>query len=175
MPADLTIFAAQYLVYIEAMVTFAAVAFVLRRQPPLEILRWVLVVGLTGVVAEVFAQIGGALFVDPRPFAAGHYHPLVAHIADNGFPSDHGLLAAFLVACVIVVRFWIALLLVALLGALIDWARVGAGIHHPIDVIGSAVFILLGLIIALGLTPFIFGMIVPHLPRSLSRPERIST
>ena len=175
MPADLTIFAANYLVFIEAIIALGAVSFVLYRQPPLEILRWLMAAGITGVMAEVFTQIGGALYTDPRPFAVGHYDPLIAHVADNGFPSDHALLAAFLVACVVLVRFWLSLPIVAVLGVLVDWARVGAGIHHPIDVIGSAVFVAAGAVIAVAVIPFILERIAPHLPNALSRPEPLSS
>jgi undecaprenyl-diphosphatase len=102
----------------------------------------VITAGVTGVMAEVFTQIGGAIYNDPRPFVVRHFHPLIAHIADNGFPSDHALLAAFLVVCVLRTRFWRAVPVVTTLAVLVDW--VGAGIHHPIDVIGSAVFVALG-------------------------------
>ena len=175
MPAALTIFAAQYFVFIEAIAALGAVAFVLYRQPLLEGLRWLLAAGITGVMAEVFTQIGGAIYIDPRPFASEHYHPLIAHVADNGFPSDHALLAAFLVACVVLVRLWLALPIVVVLGLLVDWARVGAGIHHPIDVIGSAVFVALGAGIAIAVTPSLSEWISPHLPRALCRPEPVST
>jgi len=167
MPADLTIFAAKYLVFIEAVVALAAVAFVLYRQPRPEILRWLIAAGITGLMAEVLTQIGGAIYSDPRPFAVEHFHPLIPHAADNGFPSDHALLAAFLVICVILVRFWGAVPVIAVLGVLVDWARVGAGIHHPLDVIGSAVFVAVGAIIAVAVTPFVFDWITPHISRTL--------
>jgi membrane-associated phospholipid phosphatase len=170
MSPDLTIFAANYFVFIEAAVALGAVAFALYRRPRPEMVRWVIAAGITGVMAEVFTQIGGAIYHDPRPFAVEHFHPLIAHAADNGFPSDHALLAAFLVACVILVRSWLAVPLVTMLGMLVDWARVGAGIHHPIDVIGSAVFVALGAVIAVAVTPFVFERIVPRLPRALSEP-----
>lgn len=167
MPADLTIFAAKYLVFIEAAVALGAVAFALYRQPRPEVLRWLIAAGIAGVMAEVFTQIGGALYSDPRPFAAGHFHPLIPHAADNGFPSDHALLAAFLVACVVLIRLWVVVPVVAVLGVLVDWARVGAGIHHPVDVIGSAVFVAVGAVIAIVVTPFVFDWITPHMSRAL--------
>ncbi len=167
MPADLTIFAAKYLVFIEAVVALAAVAYVLYRQPRPEMLRWLIAAGIASVMAEIFTQIGGAIYSDPRPFAVGHFHPLIPHVADNGFPSDHALLAAFLVVCVILARFWAAVGIVAALGVLVDWARVGAGIHHPLDVIGSAVFVAVGAIIAVALTPFVFDRITPYISRRL--------
>jgi undecaprenyl-diphosphatase len=174
MPADLTIFAANYLVFIEAAVALGAVAFALYRQSRDEVVRWLIAAGITGVMAEVFTQIGAALYADPRPFAVGHFHPLIPHVADNGFPSDHALLAAFLVVCVIRARSWLAVPPVVVLAVLVVWARVGAGIHHPIDVIGSAVFVAAGALIGFALTPFVFDRISPYLPRVLSGPEPVS-
>jgi undecaprenyl-diphosphatase len=175
MPADLTIFAAKYLVFITAAVALGAVAFALYRQPRREMVRWLIAAGITGVMAEVVTQIGSAIYNDPRPFVVRHFHPLIAHAADNGFPSDHALLAAFVVVCVIFVRFWLAVPVVAILGVLVDWGRVGAGIHHPIDVIGSAVFVALGAVIAVAVMPFVFERILPHLPRVLSGTDPLST
>jgi undecaprenyl-diphosphatase len=174
MPADITIFAASYLVYIDAIVALAVVAFSLYYQPAAAAVRWLLAAVITGVLAEICAQIGGAVYNDPRPFAVDHVHPLIAHAADNGFPSDHGLLAAFLVVCVLLVRAWLAAPVIVVLGVLVDWARVGAGIHHPIDVIGSAVFVALSALVALAVTPFLARSIAPYLPSPLARPELIS-
>jgi len=175
MPADLTIFAAKYLVFITAAVALGAVAFALYRQPRREMARWVIAAGITGVMAEVFTQVGAALYNDPRPFAVSHFHPLVTHAADNGFPSDHALLAAFVVVCVVFVRFWVVVPVVAILGVLVDGGRVGAGIHHPIDVIGSTVFVALGALIAAAVTPFVFERILPYLPGALSGSGPLST
>src|SRR5579862_7570003 len=38
------------------------------------------------------AKISGYFIYDPRPFVVEHVKPLIAHAADNGFPSDHMLL-----------------------------------------------------------------------------------
>lgn len=174
MPADLTIFTANYMIFIEAVVALGVVSYALYRGSRDEMLRWLLSAGVTGVVAEILTQIGGVLYRDPRPFAEGHYRPLIAHVADNGFPSDHGLLAAFLVVCVLLTRVWLAVPITATLAILVDWARVGAGIHHPIDVIGSAAFVAIGASIAVAITPFLFHQLSPHLPRVLTGPDPVS-
>lgn len=87
-------------------------------------------------ISYLVAKIGSHLYYDPRPFVVTHIAPLIPHAADNGFPSDHALLLATLAAFLTVFNkkagavLWVIALLV---GA----ARVLAGVHHPIDIIGS--------------------------------------
>lgn len=174
MPTTLTVFAATLLVFIEAVVALGAVAWALLRRPRVAMLRWLLAAGITGAIAGALALIGGALYNDPRPFVGSHVKPLIAHAADNGFPSDHALLAAFLVACVLLARAWFAVPPVAVLGVLVDWARVGAGIHRPIDVLGSTVFVIIGAAIALVVAPILTAWLAPRLPRVLFGPEPVA-
>src|SRR5258707_218779 len=49
-------------------------------------------------LAYILAKVAGMLYYDPRPFVVDNFTPLVAHAADNGFPSDHTLLVATLAA-----------------------------------------------------------------------------
>ena len=174
MPSSLTIFVANHLVFAEAVAAIGAVAFALHTRSRDDAWRWLIASGITGTLAEILTQLGGSLFNDPRPFAVGHFRPLIPHVADNGFPSDHALLAAFLVACVIFARVWRTVLPVAALAILVDWARVGAGIHHPIDVIGSTMFVALGAIIAASLSPFVFDWHSRYLPSAVSGPTVLS-
>jgi undecaprenyl-diphosphatase len=162
MPTDLTIFAANYLVFIEAAVGALVLIGLLYRRPRGTIVRWAVAVCLMLVVAYVAAQIGGALYDDPRPFV-GHFKPLIAHSADNGFPSDHALMAASIVGAVALIRLLWSFLLVPL-AAIVEWARVGAGIHHPADVIGSDVFVAIGFLIAMVLAPPIARRVLPYVP-----------
>jgi len=166
MPADLTIFGAKYLVYIDVLIAAAIIVALLYHQPRLRIVRWIVAFVLLLVLSEIAAQIASSVYSDPRPFVTGHFHPLIAHAADNGFPSDHGLLAAAVVAGVALLRLtWIIPFVV--LGILVDWARVGSGVHHPIDVIGSAVLVALATIVAIFVAPLIATWLLPRLPDSL--------
>ncbi|MGI8827254.1 MAG: phosphatase PAP2 family protein [Chloroflexota bacterium] len=167
MPADATIFAAKYLVFIELIVALAVVAYVLSRRSRLEMLSWAVAGGITLILSEVFAQIGSAVYNDPRPFYVHHFHPLIAHAADNGFPSDHALLAAALVVFVVLIRSWVAVLIV-ILAVLVDWARVGAGVHQVADVVGSSAFVAVAALIAVLLTPLIVRWASPYLPPALT-------
>ena len=163
MPADLTIFAANDLVFIEGMVAALVLLVLLYRTPRAVIVRWAVAGGAMVIVAYLAAQIGGALYNDPRPFAVEHFRPLIAHIADNGFPSDHSLMAAALLAAVALasVRWALAILP---LTVLVEWARVGAGLHHPIDVVGSDLCVAVGALAALLIAPALSRIVVPFVP-----------
>jgi undecaprenyl-diphosphatase len=164
MPSDITIFAAQYLIYIDAVLAAGVVALVLYRRPRTAAIRWAVIIGITVVIAFICAQIGAAVFNDPRPFTQDHVKPLIAHGADNGFPSDHGLLAAVLVAAVLLLDLRFVAVFVVL-GVLVDWARVGAGIHHVVDVAGSAAFVALGLEVGYASGPVFVRWLLPRVPK----------
>jgi undecaprenyl-diphosphatase len=107
-------------------------------------LAWHLIAG--GVLAVVLAVIAGHLYYDPRPFVTHHLVPLIAHAADNGFPSDHALLTAFLAFTMLLYskRTGVFLLVIALL---VSWARVAAHIHNPRDIVGSFVIAAVAVIV----------------------------
>jgi undecaprenyl-diphosphatase len=105
--------------------------------------RFILVVLGGAIVTVILAKIGSHLFYDPRPFVAGHFTPYFSHGNDNGFPSDHTLLAA-----VLAFATWHyskkAGYVLFVLTALIGLSRVIAGVHHLGDIIGSIVFAYVG-------------------------------
>jgi len=91
------------------------------------------------------------LYYNPRPFVTGGFRPLIDHVADNGFPSDHVLLLASLASLVFCFdkKFSIPLWIIALA---VGFSRLYAGIHHFVDIMGS-----LGIaLIATGLVYFVF-------------------
>src|SRR3954453_14682326 len=129
----LTIFLADYLIFLDILAAAVVIAGLLYRRPRFLAFRWAVTAAVLLVLSYVFAQIGGLLYYNPRPFAVGHFQPLIPHAADNGFPSDHALLAAALVALTALVDIPLALPF-TLLAIVIDWARVGTSLHHVIDV-----------------------------------------
>jgi undecaprenyl-diphosphatase len=173
MPSDITIFAAQYLTYIDAVLAAGVIAFILYRRPRADAVRWAVIIAMTLLIAFICAQIGAAVFNDPRPFTQDHVKPLIAHGPDNGFPSDHGLLAAALVAAVLLLDLRFVALFVVL-GVLVDWARVGAGIHHVIDVAGSAGFVALGLALGYAVAPVILRYVLAHIPQRFLGEQRVT-
>lgn len=91
-----------------------------------------------GILSLLLAKVSGHLISDPRPFVVGHFTPLLPHANDNGFPSDHTLLASFLGYVTLRYSRWVGVAaLVA--AACIGLARVAAGVHHLEDIIGSFV------------------------------------
>jgi undecaprenyl-diphosphatase len=81
----------------------------------------------------------------PRPFLALDFLPLLPHVADSSFPSDHTLVGAALVGLLVLrwprVGVWLFAWVL-----LIGVARIAVGVHYPSDIGGSA---LLGLAIDL--------------------------
>jgi len=97
-------------------------------------------------IAYILAKVGSHFFVDPRPFVVGHFTPLIPHAPDNGFPSDHTLLASALAAIVMCYRTRLAYFLWGLT-LLIGTARVLAGVHHLVDILGSVIIALIAALI----------------------------
>jgi undecaprenyl-diphosphatase len=87
-------------------------------------------------LAYLVALVARHFYFDPRPFVVGNFAPLIPHVPDNGFPSDHTLLAAALAAVVSSFdrRLGNAMWAVAIFVGL---ARVAAGVHHLTDILGS--------------------------------------
>ncbi|THF88510.1 phosphatase PAP2 family protein [Deinococcus sp. KSM4-11] len=99
---------------------------------------------VSGVVALVVTQVLVRVVIDPRPYMVEHYTPLAHVSADNGFPSDHTLVAALLTgwAAWRFRRAWMAFAAGVLLIAL---GRLGIGAHHTLDVLGSVLIALVSL------------------------------
>ncbi len=130
----LIIFGAKYLIIVSAVITL----WIISMLPSRERVRFTILLMISLPLAYVLAKIAGHFYINPRPFVVGHFIPLVQHGADNGFPSDHTLLAASLAAAVTLIRprVGIALWIIAIV---VGICRVLAGVHHGIDIIGSIV------------------------------------
>lgn len=88
------------------------------------------------IIAGLLDKIAGKLFYDPRPFVASSVKPLIDHVADNGFPSEHTLFC-FAIATVIFIYKRNIGVVALLLSAIVGIARVAAHVHSPIDIIGG--------------------------------------
>lgn len=143
----LVVFCAQYLVFVMALAWLGA-AFMARRQLTLDALVRIAVMV---VVALIAAKVLNHVVTDTRPYliSADHETALTTVSSDNGFPSDHALLAAAIAASL----WWINRRLIwpfAVLTVFVMLGRLGIGAHHTLDVLGSvAIVVIVAAIIAL--------------------------
>ena len=87
-------------------------------------------------VAFLLGRLASLFISNPRPFVVENIQPLIAHIPDNGFPSEHTLLVATISALVYTENKVLGVVL-AILAVGVGISRVLANVHHSIDVVGS--------------------------------------
>ena len=127
---SIIIFCAKYLIYV---VVLGSVVVVLV-SPHRNRLALLAVVALP--VAYALARLAGAFFSHPQPFSVSGTEPLIPHIIDNAFPSDHTLIGgvfasvAFLADRRVGIVLWVLALLVGV-------ARVMAGLHYVVDILAA--------------------------------------
>lgn len=128
----LAIIGAKYL-----FLLLAGLAFIyFLKQSRAEQKRLLLFATLTLPLTFIIGKLGGFLYDDPRPFITDHFAPLIPHEADNGFPSDHTLLCAAIAMIIYPSNKRLSLIL-WILTLLVGISRIGAGLHHATDIIGS--------------------------------------
>lgn len=91
-------------------------------------------------------QLIGQFYFHPRPFMLGLVEPLISHVPENSFPSDHATLMLTVALYLLCRHGWrwpgAILLLLALMTV---WGRVYTGLHFPYDMAGSLAVALLSL------------------------------
>ncbi len=84
----------------------------------------------------LLGKLASYFFYSPRPFVSEHITPLIQHIADNGFPSDHTLLVSSIATIVTFHNKEVGFLL-WLIAIIVGVSRVYVGVHHVVDIMGS--------------------------------------
>lgn len=156
---SLIIFGAKYL-FLFVVLIGLIVWLQLPRRHKLE-LALALIVAV--IIAVIIDKIAGWLYYDPRPFTNHSFKPLVAHTADNGFPSEHTLYTFMISAVIYAYRRNLAIL-AAGLALLVGISRVAAYVHSPIDIIGGIIF---GIIAGYGgyrIAPYILSRLLSRRP-----------
>ncbi|HEX4223609.1 MAG TPA: phosphatase PAP2 family protein [Pseudonocardiaceae bacterium] len=120
-----------------------------------------LLTGVAAVAALGVNQLVAALWFEPRPFVALHgVTVLLAHPADNSFPSDHAVIAgALAVGTLLFARRWG--IVAAVVAILLAFARVYAGMHYPLDVIAG---LAIGALVAWVVVGVVGKVIVSRVP-----------
>ncbi len=126
----LIVFAAKYLIVLPVIVAFGYLFITNRKRDYLTYAVIVL------IVSYAFGFVAGQLYSNPLPFVVENVAPLIAHEANNGFPSDHVLLAGALAGIVTAFNLPLGIFL-WLIAVLIGIGRVLALVHHPVDIIAS--------------------------------------
>ena len=134
MSSAIIIFLASKLHTVVVVVAVAAVLLLQKETRKKALLHTLFVLPISYLVGR-FASV---IFDNPRPFVVDGFTPLVQHVVDNGFPSDHTLLTATLASIIFVYNKPVGFFLFSL-STLVGAARVLAGVHHYIDVAGSIV------------------------------------
>ncbi len=136
--SQLIIFLAQYFIVIDLLLAGIYVIYLFKNKKTIFIKLAKLSI-LSLPISYLSAKILQHVINDPRPFVVNHaIKPLFAHAPDNGFPSDHTLLTMTVAAIIFSYNRKLGILL-ALFSLVIGFARVAAGVHHSLDIIGAAV------------------------------------
>lgn len=131
---NLIIFCAKYLIFILVLVAF----IVWLNVPAKKRWQFAAAVVLAGIAALILSKLAGRLYFHHRPFVVQNIKPLIPHGDDNGFPSDHTLLATTLVTAVYFYRRRVGAVLLGL-AVVVGISRVLAHVHWAIDILGGLI------------------------------------
>lgn len=156
---SIIIFGAKYLYLVVVILALFYLLILPKKESSRVIVAALIALPLSYLVAKGLS----ALYYDPRPFVVGQFVPLIPHAPDNGFPSDHTLFVSAIAAVIFAFerRLGLALFVVA---ALVGWSRVGAGVHHLTDIVGSMI---IASVVTWGVVRFVFPSVWHKMPRSL--------
>ena len=145
------VFFAEYVAYIFALIFIIALLLQPNARRRLHV---IFVSGLSVILASGIIRTAlNYFFYRPRPFVAYNITPLISHEATASFPSGH---ATFFFALATIIFLYMSRrwgVWAYIVAALMGLARVYAGVHYPLDIVGGAV---IGV-----LSPFLIRMILP--------------
>jgi undecaprenyl-diphosphatase len=144
---SLIIFFAEYLLFLIILLAIIIV-FKAKRKTQKYLAKLALI---AFPLAYILTKISAHFINDPRPFVVDHVKPLIAHAADNGFPSDHTMLSLTIAALIFIYNKRLGIFL-GILGLLVGFARVVSKLHHIEDIVGSCIIAILAIFIAWHIT-----------------------
>ena len=107
-------------------------------------------------------QILGMLYFEPRPFMIELGRTLIAHAADNSFPSDHATFIWTLGAGLLATRAAIRTgSCICVYGLAVAWSRIFLGVHFPDDMAASAIVAVVSAGLARAACPLMIVWVLP--------------
>jgi undecaprenyl-diphosphatase len=141
----LTIFSAQYAIYILFAVTALCIARILYQCQWRPIAYFAASLALSFIILFIASK----LFAHDRPFVNHHVTQLIPHAANQSFPSDHSTASmAMALGLLVFTRFKKTAWLLIFVATLIGFSRIVAGVHYPLDVLGGFTTAALGIVLA---------------------------
>ncbi len=137
------IFSAKYLLFL--LILLAAVVVLLAKRDEQKYLAKIAIISFP--LSYIIAKISAHFIYNPRPFVVEHVKPLIPHAVNNGFPSDHTLLAMAIASVLFVYNRKLGIIF-AILGLIVGFSRVLANVHHTLDILGSSVIAIVSTYIA---------------------------
>ncbi len=129
---QLVIFAGTKLHFVVVTIAIIYTFLLVSRRDFKLLYRALIVLPLAFITGKVLSLV----INNPRPFVVEGIQPLIAHVPNNGFPSEHMLLVATVAALVYTQNKTLGIIL-AILALCVGIARVVANVHHGIDIVGS--------------------------------------
>ena len=128
---NLIVFTAQYLIYF-----VIASIFILAIKGGVKEKKALLVIILSLIFAEIIIKIFHLFYVEPRPFVTYNLEPLIKHLPDASFPSEHTTAMATVAFSYYFYRSkWTLLFLILMVS--VGFARIFVGVHYPLDIVGG--------------------------------------
>lgn len=118
-------------------------------------------------VAMVILYGFNNLFFRPRPFSTQAVHLLFYHNTDSAFPSNAATLAFTFAFGVFVYRRRLGAVMLVL-ASVMSLARVAAGVHYPLDIVGG-ILLALGSVLAIRAADPLYAPLAARLNLGLDR------
>lgn len=130
---QLMIFGAKDLIFIIFFLSIILAIFKGTREK-----KALLIAILAIIMGEVLLFLIHLFFIEPRPFVTFNLTPLIGHIPDASFPSEHTTIMSVIAFSYLLYKSKFSwLFLIAMLW--VGFSRIYVGIHYPLDILGGIV------------------------------------
>lgn len=128
------IFGANELIFVTF---FISLLFILWGGPKERKAFLILLAGL--IFAEIFLKITHIFFFEPRPYVTLNLIPLIKHVPDAAFPSEHTTMMATIAFSYLFTKSKYTLFFMILM-IWVGFSRIFVGVHYPLDILGGILY-----------------------------------